>query len=98
MGIKFNVGKVVYADNIVAMIGVNLSYAEIKNCVTRHSCGDHGDVGWVELKANRSYIDKGGQIMSIFTIKGVKFYVITEYVIDDDEVTTTMVLLPEDYC
>ena len=54
--------------------------------------GDWGDVGKQDWQANARALKRGEQLLSVYHMVGVKFWIITEW---DRPLTT--VLLPEDY-
>jgi hypothetical protein len=60
--------------------------------IKRHATGDWGDVDAEDGKANDEALKNGGRLLSAYTVKGVKVWVITEA----DRSSTTL-LLPQDY-
>ena len=61
--------------------------------LTRHHCGDWGDLGEEDRQTNELAVGKGDQIFSCYQLgAGRRIYIITEW---DRSVTT--VLLPEEY-
>lgn len=64
----------------------------------RHLGGDWGDVGKADAKANEAALTSGERLLSSYrTSKGVKLWVLTEAVGDDEKRLVTTILLPEDY-
>lgn len=60
--------------------------------VSRHLAGDWGDLGKEDKQANEDAIQHGDRILSMYQLKGEKFYVITEW-----DRSATTVMLAEDY-
>ena len=86
----FSLGKIVVTRNCLNYAqehGVNLT-----KLVERHANGDDGDLCKADQALNDLAIQTEGRVFSSYTIKGVKFYVITEW---DSSYTTVM--LAEDY-
>jgi hypothetical protein len=58
----------------------------------RHQGGDWSELEEIDQEENRISIERGWRIFSAYTIKGVRFYVITEA-----DRSSTTILLPEEY-
>lgn len=65
---------------------------EITEMLRRHSFGDWGEMCPEDRAANDDAVKHGMRIMSAYTYRDVKYWVITEW---DRSVTT--ILLPEEY-
>jgi hypothetical protein len=66
---------------------------EMVEAISRHLCGDWGDIDDNDWTANEKALKNGDRLMSVYTsMNGTKFYIITEA---DRSVTTT--LLPNEY-
>lgn len=67
--------------------------------LSRHVCGDWGDVDAHDRKVNEGALKTGARILSAYTVAGEKLWVISDAAWTDDpklrEVTT--ILRPEDY-
>ncbi len=88
-GPRLPVGQVVATANAARL----LPHGEILTALTRHVCGDWGDVCEEDRKANDRDLAAGGRLLSVYhTSTGVKFWIITEA-----DRSATTVLLPEDY-
>lgn len=55
--------------------------------IDRHVCGDWGDLGVEDCKANQNALTYGARIVSAYVVQQEKFYVITEW---DRSYTTLM--------
>jgi hypothetical protein len=61
--------------------------------LSRHQCGDWGEVCLADAKMNDQALQEGGRLLSSYrTLKGEVLWVITEY---DRSLTT--ILLPQEY-
>lgn len=60
--------------------------------VSRHLAGDWGDLGKEDKQTNEDAVQHGERILSMYQLKGEKFYVITEW-----DRSATTVMLAEDY-
>ena len=66
--------------------------------VNRHVTGDYGDISDGDWAANEEAIESGARIMSVYTFDGVRLWIITDAVIDEENHRqATTILLPEDY-
>ncbi len=74
---------------LVVLNGLSLSPAAL---LSRHQCGDWGDLDRVDQQTNNKALLNGGRIFSAYRYDTVKFWVITEA---DHSATT--ILLPEEY-
>jgi hypothetical protein len=61
-------------------------------CVRRHVSGDWGEIDAEDKGANEAALIHGTRLLSVYTIDGVKIWIITEA---DRSVTT--ILLPDEY-
>lgn len=57
-----------------------------------HLCADWGEVDEDDWQANNFAVVQGTRILSAYTIKDIKFYIITEA-----DRSATTILLPEEY-
>ena len=86
---KFETGRLVATPAAMETV----MWAEMVAALSRHVCGDWGDLGDEDKERNEAALKSGGQLLSVYhTVGGEKFWVITE---PDRSYTT--VLLPEDY-
>ena len=86
---KFPLGRLVATPNAINL----LTPEDTRNALNRHRSGDWGDVCEKDRKANERALIEGTRLLSVYhSVKGVKFWIITEA-----DRTATTVLLPEDY-
>jgi hypothetical protein len=78
----------------VATCGVTseLTPADILILLRRHACGDWGELCEEDRKCNEDGLKHGDRLLSAYTVRGKKYWVITE---SDRSVTT--VLKPDEY-
>ena len=85
----FQIGNTVITRNAATL----LTEEDISNGITRHQSGDWGDVCTEDFEVNNNSINTGRKLLSSYhSVRGVKFWIITEA-----DRQTTKVLLPEDY-
>jgi hypothetical protein len=70
---------------------------EIKLQLTRHLCGDWGDLSKSDKKANDVALTTGDRILSAYNIGTRRMWIITDAEDDNGVRNYTTVLLPEDY-
>jgi hypothetical protein len=88
-GIKFSPGEIVTTANAWDQI----SRDDIAKGLSRHLCGDWGEVCDDDWDLNEDALISENRLHSVYTAaNGVKFWIITEC---DRSVTT--ILLPDDY-
>jgi len=88
---KFGLGRLVATPG--ALAALEQSGESPRKFVSRHVCGDWGDVDAGDWKLNDSAVTEGIRILSSYlTAKGDKIWIITEW---DRSVTT--LLLPDEY-
>lgn len=63
------------------------SNVDAMSLIHRHSNGDWGDVNVADAKANTDALAYDGRVFSVYVIRDVKLYVITEW---DRSVTTLL--------
>ena len=86
---KFPLGQIVTTRNALS----KLTHDDMLSALSRHVCGDWGEVCDEDRKENELSLKQGFRLLSVYkTFNGIKFWIITEA---DRSVTT--VLLPEDY-
>jgi hypothetical protein len=86
---KFVLGQVV----MTAGAEESIEPPEVTAALSRHMCGDWGDVCEEDRAENELSLKNGYRLLSVYHTKsGVTFWIITEW---DRSVTT--VLLPEEY-
>jgi hypothetical protein len=86
---KFPLGRLVATPNAIN----SLTHGDTLNALNRHRSGDWGDVCEEDRQANKRALIEGTRLLSVYhSIKGVKFWIITEA-----DRSATTVLLPEDY-
>lgn len=86
--VRFDLGETVITGNA----SMRLSTEEVLTGLTRHACGDWGDLCAEDMLANDEALRVGGRLLSAYGRGQHRFWIITEA---DRSVTT--VLLPEDY-
>lgn len=84
----FPLGQIVVTQGIQDA----LTAAEIAECLRRHARGDWGELDEDDKRENARSLRHGYRLLSAYTVRGIKVWVITEA---DRSVTT--VLLPEEY-
>lgn len=85
----FELGRTVITPNALD----TLNTEDVCLSITRHICGDWGDLDEHDRRANDEAVLDLERILSAYRDRaGVKFYVITEA-----DRSATTVLLPEDY-
>jgi len=80
----------VYLTAGVAALG--LDPEEIFRLLNRHRCGDWGDLGEDDKRANDLDLKEGGRLLSRYDLEAGSFYVITEW-----DRSATTVMLREEY-
>lgn len=86
---RFELGQVVSTPGALAALTAD----DVGVALFRHHCGDWGDVGRHDWRANEDALADGSRLFSVYrNASGTKFWVITEA---DRSVTT--VLLPDEY-
>lgn len=64
----------------------------------KHRSGDWGEVNDEDKTLNDQALVDGSRILSAYrTLKGVKIWIITEAIGDDDQRASTCMLLPDEY-
>ncbi len=71
--------------------------SEIRHAVNRHLGLDWGDICKSDKKLNDEALTDGSRIMSAYTYRGRRVYIITEAVGMDGKRECTTVLLPDEY-
>lgn len=85
---KFPLGTLVTTQGAASL----LTAEDIASIINRHSQGNWGEVCKEDAQENELSLKQGFRLLSVYTIKGQKFWVITEA---DRSVTT--ILLPDEY-
>lgn len=86
---KFETGRLVSTPAALDTV----MWAEMVAALTRHVCGDWGDLSDEDRQRNDAALKSGGRLLSAYhTMGGEKFWIITEA-----DRSCTTVLLPEDY-
>lgn len=81
-----------------ALRAIHQSGESLLRLVSRHRCGDWGDLDDEDKQANDAALIDGSRIFSAYKLKsGEKIWVITEAVGDDGKRASTCVLLPDEY-
>jgi len=67
--------------------------------LSRHVCGDWGDVCAHDAKVNEDALKSGARILSAYTVAGIKLWVISDAAWNEDPLLrqVTTILRPEDY-
>ena len=61
--------------------------------LARHLSGDWGEVGPEDARANEAGLQTGARLLSVYTVAGIKLYVITEA----EPRAVTTILLADEY-
>lgn len=61
--------------------------------LARHLAGDWGEVGAEDVQANEAALQTGARLLSVYTVAGVKLFVITEA----EPRAVTTILLADEY-
>lgn len=86
----FPLGRTLITRGALATLErVNRSPAEF---ITRHQCGDYGDLVPDDIQANRDALRQGARILSAYDVGVCRVWVITEA-----DRSATTILLPEEY-
>lgn len=86
---KFPLGQVVATPGVLE----DIDHDEIQVALSRHVCGDWGELCEDDLQANEDALENGARLFSKYQSSlGTAFWIITEW---DRSVTT--VLLPSEY-
>lgn len=89
----FELGKQVMTKGIKFLIEEGrFSYEELFSLIERHVTGDWSEMDKADQKENQFSINKNLRIFSAYTMRSVKFWVITEA-----DRSSTCILLPEEY-
>ena len=84
----FELGEIVATSNALQALAIE----DIMTGLHRHRAGDWGELSPEDIEANNQALVEGSRILSAYSSKGVKFWIITEA-----DRSATTVLLPEDY-
>ncbi len=86
---RFPIGRLVITGGAAAATG----WSDVLSALSRHACGDWGDVCDEDWQFNDQALEFGSRLLSAYeTYDGTKFWIITEH---NRSVTT--ILLPEEY-
>jgi hypothetical protein len=85
---KFPLGDTVITANAQAL----LDPVDVQQGLSRHACGDWGEVCPEDREENDYSLRHGLRLLSVYRSKDKRFWIITEW---DRSVTT--ILMPEDY-
>ncbi len=91
---RFPLGRVFATPGALAALGDDddTINANLSSILCRHACGDWGEVGEEDSRANEQALRQGTRLLSAYTVRGRKVWLITEA---DRSATTA--LLPEEY-
>ena len=85
----FRLGVVCSTPAVQTLVGLS----DILTALKRHLCGDWGNVGPEDAKANDEAVREGTRILSVYqSASGHTFWIITE-----GDRSATTIILPEDY-
>jgi hypothetical protein len=88
--IKFRPGNISITHGAAFVIGEE--FHELVELLRRHLAGDWGEVDKDDAKANEAALTHGERILSSYTVRGEKLWVITER-----DRSATTVLTPGEY-
>lgn len=93
-GPRFSLGRVYATPGALAALGDDeeTQNANFSAILSRHLCGDWGELCADDRQANEAALQHGRRLLSAYTVRGTKVWVITEA----DRASTTA-LLPEEY-
>ena len=74
-GLKFELGRLCYTEGVAN----DLTSEDAADLLYKHSILDPGILYEEDQAANRSAIEEGDRILSAFEVRGIKYYVITEW-------------------
>lgn len=93
---RFNLGQILATPG--AIEALEESGQEPGFFLSKHNQGDWGDLCEGDRQLNDEALIDGSRIMSSYrTLKGVKLWVITDAVDENDNRYVTTILLPEEY-
>lgn len=92
----FSLGQTVATPG--ALESLTDAETEAADLLKRHVHGDWGDLSAEDADANNDALKDGSRLLSAYVLNtGVKIWVITEAVGDNDLRASTTVLLPDEY-
>lgn len=86
--VKFDIGKLVATQRALQ----EFRRDELWDCLVKHMANDWGDLCQEDKDLNDQAVRQGGRILSAYTVRGKKVWIITEA----DRASTT-ILLPDEY-
>ncbi|MBN9519368.1 hypothetical protein J0H58_12735 [bacterium] len=93
---KFELGQQVATPG--ALRAIHQSGESLLHLISRHLCGDWGDLDAEDKKSNDAALLDGSRIFSAYILKtGEKIWVITEAVGDDGTRASTCATTPDEY-
>jgi hypothetical protein len=93
---KFELGQQVATPG--AQRAIHQSGESLLHLMSRHRCGDWGDLDDEDKKANDAALLDGSRIFSAYKLKsGEKIWIITEAVGDDGTRASTCATTPDEY-
>ncbi len=87
--VRLLLGRVLATPGALAVLDNQSQALEL---LQRHASGDWGEVDADDSRANDDALRSGARVLSVYTVNGVRLWVITE----SDRACTT-ILLPEEY-
>lgn len=88
----FELGAVVATAGVAAWMEEEGLDVEVANRLCRHVSGEWGEVCEEDAATNEEALQYGNRIMSVYTVRGVKIWIITEA-----DRSSTTVLFPDEY-
>lgn len=91
---KFPLGRTVITPGAIAALGDD-NAARSQACsdlIARHAGGDWGECGKHDWKVNEAALVRGQRLLSVYTVRGQRIWIITEA-----DRSATTVLTPEEY-
>ncbi|MBN8633354.1 MAG: hypothetical protein J0L76_21165 [Rhodobacterales bacterium] len=89
--LRFSPGEIVATRGADALLREqNLHPVQL---LARHLAGDWGEVGAEDAQANEAALQTGARLLSVYTVAGVKLFVITEA----EPRAATTILLADEY-
>lgn len=98
---RFELGQKVITASVINLIEEEkINSMDVLKMLVQHHLGIWGDTNPEDTKENDRAVKTGDRLMSVYNVKGIKFWIITDPAPDFDNPRkrlSTTVLLPEDY-
>lgn len=91
----FDVGHVVMTPGVAELMETHR--AAVMDCLRRHQAHDWGNISPDDHGLNEQAVATGARILSVYTVVGVTFWIITDAANDDGVRHATTLLIPSEY-